>query len=339
MRHHFWEWYIPTYLFLGGLGGGIMCLSMILYVFVSGCSEAVAVALWFPVFFALACIAIGCCFLILDLGQPFVFYRAFVKNKSVIAWGARLLSVCMIFAALWWLSYIPLDFFQPLDDLLAPFRAFNMVVSGICGAGVMLYTGAMLSTLKAHSFWATPALPILFTISALSTGCAGIMLCAGIHPAMGLAANVLATEAVRNFVHVGDIILVFAEITVLLVMVLSFLGAGNPVQTKVAHRWVHGSYAILFWVCMLGLGLIVPQIINIFCGEIAILAHVVGPLLVLCGGCLLRFMCIQTDDRAECAPGEDRYFNKLKKKGEAEFLTRWTSNVQNDFYWYSENEF
>ncbi len=333
MRHHYWAWYIPTYLFLGGLGGGIMFLSMILSVFVYPGSEAVVQALWLPVFFALACIAVGCLFLILDLGQPTVFYRAFVKNKSVIAWGARCLSVCMIFALLWWLSAIPMvapiDCLRPIVDFFTTFRVFNMVLSGIAGACVMIYTGAMLSTLKAHSWWATPALPILFTVSATSTGCAGIMLFAGIHPLGGTADVLLATEAVHHFVHTGDIILVFSELFILLTMVLSFLGAGNKVQNAAAHRWIHGSYAFPFWFGMILCGLVIPQTINLFCGEIAILSYVIGPLFVLFGGCLLRFLCIQSDDRAEI-PGESRYFSRLKKKGEAEFLTRWE---------YGKNEF
>ncbi len=43
----------------------------------------------------------------------------------------------------------------------------------------MVYTGVMLSTLKAHSFWATPALPVLFTISACPRACAAIVLSLG----------------------------------------------------------------------------------------------------------------------------------------------------------------
>lgn len=340
MRHHYWEWFIPAYLFLGGLGGGIMFLSMLFSLFFFPGSEAVAAALWLPVFASLACICLGCLFLVLDLGQPFVFYRAFVKNKSVIAWGARFLTVTMICAAIWWLSYIPLDFFAGLDAFLAPARVPCLFLSGICGFAVMVYTGTMLSTLKAHSFWATPAFPTLWTISATSTGCAGIMLFAGIHPAMGDAAVKLATEEIKHLAHTGDIILVFLEMLVLLLMILSFLGAGNKVQNACAHRWIHGRLAVWFWVGMIGIGLVIPQIINICFGDVHVLAYIVGPIMVLCGGCLLRFLCIDTDDREE-VPGETRYFSRLTKKNEARaaFTHRWTTNKQNPFYWYTDNEY
>ena len=43
--------------------------------------------------------------------------------------------------------------------------------------------------------------------------------------------------------------------------------------------------------------------------------------LALCGGLLLRFLIVFTDDRAEI-PGETRYFSRLKKPG-TEFMTKW----------------
>ena len=56
---------------------------------------------------------------------------------------------------------------------------------------------------------------------------------------------------IRDSIHVVDIILVCAEVTVLLIMILSFLGAGNVTQKAVARRWVVGKTAPLFWLCLL----------------------------------------------------------------------------------------
>ena len=47
----------------------------------------------------------------------------------------------------------------------------------------------------------------------------------------------------------------------------------------------------------------------------------VAPVLVLCGGCLLRFMVVNTDDRADI-PGEIRYYNRVAKP-DAEFVKKW----------------
>lgn len=328
MRHHYWELPIYVYLFLGGLGGGMMLLNMIFTQFLFPGVPAVAEAMWLPMLVAIGCLALGCFFLVFELGQPFAFLGVFLKSSSIICWGARFLTVAMISAILWWACYIPLDAFSGLTAALAPTASLWAVLAGVCGFAIMVYTGVMLSTLKAHSFWATPALPVLFTVSALSTACAGVMLAAGIHPNGGLMQNLLAAEAIKEIVHTADVVLVIAELVILLVMILSFLGAGNKTQNKVAHRWVHGSYAPAFWGGMICCGLVIPEILNIFGSGVA--THVIAPIFVLCGGLLLRALCIFSDDRAE-VPGETIYFTRLKKKGEAEFLTRWDYAGENEY--------
>ena len=275
MRHHYWKWPIPTYLFLGGLGGGIFCLIAILSLCMHPDNPVVPLSLTWPGFIAIVCLGFGCLMLVADLGQPLVFYRAFVRSTSVLAWGARLLTVCVIFGFLWFLSYIPWEWFSGLAGWLANFRGLNLAIAGISGTCIMLYTGIFLSTLKAHSFWATPALPVLFTVSALSTACAAISLSIGWWPApavsftgseaailLGLA-NYQVSEGISHIIHELDIVLVACEIVVLLVMVLSFLGSGNKTANKAAHRWVHGSYAGFFWVGMIGIGLLIPELLYI----------------------------------------------------------------------------
>ena len=62
-------------------------------------------------------------------------------------------------------------------------------------------------------------------------------------------------------------------------------------------------------------GLVLPLLLNI------IGMSTPAAVLALCGGLLLRFLIVFTDDRAEI-PGETRYFSRLKKPG-AEFMTKW----------------
>ena len=61
--------------------------------------------------------------------------------------------------------------------------------------------------LKAHAFWATPALPVLFTISAISTGCAAIVLSIGGWPAQITLESLLAAALVLEILHIVDIVL------------------------------------------------------------------------------------------------------------------------------------
>lgn len=351
ITRHYWEWPIASYLFLGGCGGGIMFLAAVLTFFVfPGATQGAIIqaAFAWPMFLAICFLAFGCVLLVGELGQPLVFIRAFVKSTSVIAWGARLLTVAMVFAVLWFASFIPWEWFAPVANFLVPCREVCLAIAGIAGIGVVLYTGIMLSSLKAHSFWATPALPILFTISALSTACAAIALSFGWWPMDPVfytvnesnasdffaawrvygnsEAGILYTaysvmhEAI-HLLHTLDVILVACEVVVLLVMVLSFLGAGNVTANRVAHKWVHGGkWALGFWGGMIFAGLLLPECMYVFWSETAA-STVVAPILVLAGGLLLRFMIVYSDERAPL-PGEKIYYGRLVSY-KADFLHKW----------------
>ena len=310
-KHRYWGWQIATYLFLGGLGGGILFLTWVLSAFVFP-GENLTQVFMLPNFIALLAIAFGLFCLVEELGQPPVFYRAYVTATSIIKWGAVLLTIAS-FGSLFWL----LGNWSPETPVLGFLSVFNffgglsdvwLAAAGLAGFGIMVYTGVMLSTLKAHSFWSTPALPILFTTSALSTACACIMLSMCGWPGVAALSDLAAGHEIHELLHVLDIILGFAELTILLIMVLSFLGAGNRTQQRVAQRWVKGSTAPVFWIGMIGLGLVVPLIMNAS-GNAG--AGTIACILVLCGGCLLRFLCVWSDDR-QPLEGENKYYFRQK---------------------------
>lgn len=313
MRRLYWEWPIAIYLFLGGMGGGMFFIIFLLQMIMFPGSLAVGSALAWPAFLALVWLGGGCFLLVFELGQPGVFLRVFFNSwTSIIGHGARILSVCLIFGFFWWLSFIPI---APIANFFAFFRDINLVLAGISGFCIMLYTGILLSSLKAHSFWASPALPVLFTVSALSTACACIILSVGWAPTAVANATWVAAAEIKHLLHSADMILIIAELTVLLVMVLSFLGAGNKTAHAVAVRWVRGKTAPWFWGGMVCCGLVLPFLLNL--GNYVVPACIFA----LAGGLLLRFLIVWSDERAEM-PGENRYFNKLVGH-DADFLTKW----------------
>lgn len=273
-------------------------------------------------FWSLVAIAIGCVFLVVDLGQPGVFWRVWTTAKSIIKWGATFLVIAAVFALLYLLAYLgdSWTFFAPLSDALKPAAGVFLIIAGFFGLCIMMYTGIMLSTLKAHAFWATPALPVLFTISAISTGCAAVVLSVGGWPAQVSLETLIVSEVVLSILHIVDIILVVTEIIVLMTMVLSFLGAGNVTAKAAAKRWVKGSYAPAFWIGIVGCGLVLPFILYV--GGHGVASEVIAPVLVLIGGCILRFLVVNTDDRAPI-PGEIRYYERVAKP-DAEFVSKWT---------------
>lgn len=306
MRRHYWTWHIAVYLFLGGLGGGILTLAW-LFDLLFGAGQFFVTS----VFIGVVCLGLGCFFLVFELGQPPVFWRVFTTAKAIIKWGAVLLSVAMVAAFIYVVSYLDWGW----TDVFIPARSFCLGLAGITGAAVMVYTGILLASLKAHAFWSTPALPVLFTVSALSTGSAALSLSAGIWPLVEAQALFVAMQ---EMLHSLDAVLLIIELAVLLIYVLLLLGAGNLTAQSVARRWVRGKTAPVFWIGMIGIGLLVPLAGYASGGFFAAYG---APVLVLCGGLLLRFMVVYSDER-QALPGEERFFNRLPQRDEA-FLSAW----------------
>lgn len=341
----FWGWELATYLYLGGLGGGMLTFAAIIGIILSPSEMTSAMLVW-PVLMAIIVLVVGTGLLVFELGQWKVFYRAFVTRTAVIKWGAVFLSISMIFAALFlvfevsWFSFLP---FIPWEGV----ARFCLGVAGFFGACVMLYTGTMLSSLKAKAFWNTPALPMLFTISALSTGACLLALCYGAFPLpsewlmYGDLYNTAEWAVERHeaieLMHVIDLILVIVEIVAMLLYVLLMFCAPPSVDAKkVANRWVRGNWAFVFWGLMIGCGLVIPLLCNIHGLAMggSVLGNYVAPVFALLGGLLFRFMIIWSGDR-KLYPGEEKYYERLVDAGHGKefkpaFMRYWDEGYQ---YW------
>lgn len=176
----FWIWPIALYLFLGGLGGGMMATAAVVGLIIAPSALTSGALVW-GVFIAFLILGIGTGLLVFELGQPWIFYRAFVTRTSVIKWGAVFLSISMIAGVLFifwelsWLTGLP----------FIPYEGFAQVllgIAGIFGLCVTIYTGVLLSSMKSRPFWNTPVLPVLFMVSGCSTGAALLSMCIGVWP-------------------------------------------------------------------------------------------------------------------------------------------------------------
>lgn len=340
----FWGWELATYLFLGGLGGGMLTFAMILGLIVYPSLVTSGILVW-GVFIAIIVLAVGTGLLVFELGQWKVFYRAFVTKTAVIKWGAVLLSVSMIFAALFlvweitWFAFFP---FIPYEGI----ARFFLGVAGVAGFLVMVYTGTMIASLKGRPFWATPALPVLFTVSALSTGAACLSMCVGCFPLpmewlltpFNTVEGAEMVEAMKHFLHTVDAVLIVLEILVLMLYVMLQFCASNRYAKAIADRWVRGSWAFMFWGLMLTCGLIIPFLMNVLGGS-GWVGSIASPCLALLGGLLLRFMILWSYDR-RLDNGEEKYYTRLPKGssdhaiGGDEFMDYWDEGYQ---YWIEVN--
>jgi polysulfide reductase chain C len=345
LTKHYWIWPIALYLFLGGLGGGMLFVCGLMDIGFSdmltnvGLRSAAAYGggyAWsMAVFAAVALLGIGTFLLVFELGQWKVFVRVFIGGTAIIKWGAVMLVFAMLFGFVYFLFYLPPQwnlFFYSWTWL----RDLSCVCMMVLGLGIMVYTGVLLSTMKSKPFWNTPALPVLFTVSALSTATALIAVMAGIWPASDYVAAMyagggadavaeyapatlhVATEFVVEQMHFYDSILIIAEIVVILIYVLTMRAAGNVTAKAIAIDWIQGKKALPFWGGLLGCGMIIPFLFYRLGG---VAGEMLAPVLVLAAGCLLRFMIVYSDQRRPI-PGEERYYNRLPHGDEA-FLSRW----------------
>jgi polysulfide reductase chain C len=129
------------------------------------------------------------------------------------------------------------------------------MIGALLAIGLTVYTGLLLGVSTAIPFWNNSILPVLFTVSALSTGFAAAVLL-GIYTERGEAANLLPVKKVHVSLLLAEMLLIFA---------LLFTSAqANVASAQSVAKLLSGSLAPLFWGGLMAIGLIVPVIIEIY---------------------------------------------------------------------------
>ncbi len=264
-----WRWLIAAYLFLAGLGGGAYVTGVV----ADYLGESWVILSKVGVFLGFPCVAIGCVFLLLDLGAPMNFWRAgFKPGTSWIARGTIIITIFMI------LSVIHAAFWVWPFNSLAESEGGRRIL-GILGLvfafGTMIYTGILLGAARPIAFWSTAMVPLLFLVSALSTGIMAVILVGS----MLVGEHAGATAAIHTLARV-DMVLIILEI-----FVLSFYLQGThrvPESRASAEVVLLGAAAPLFWWGVAVLGLLAPLVFDLL--NVTILASICG----IIGGLFLR---------------------------------------------------
>jgi formate-dependent nitrite reductase membrane component NrfD len=172
-----WGWPIAAYLFLGGLGGGVAALSYWLGLEMAGNPAAARSVRRFGMAAGLASLVLGTLLLVYDLGDPAHLWHIFGNPRSWIFWGVVIITVFMVATAAYLVPEVTGDRTAvPWVARLQRAQPVLSLVAAITGVLVALYTGFLVSMAPAIPFWDTPALPLLFLVSALSTASALLML-------------------------------------------------------------------------------------------------------------------------------------------------------------------
>jgi len=304
-----WGFLIVNYLFLGGLSAGLFFVSA-LATFLYKLEEpspytriarlGALLAPW-PVM-------IGCGLLVFDLGRWYRFYKLFlhlrlVSPMSIGTWLLVFFNLVSLVNCYAWLTAAQRNaLFAKLPRALAFLRRFNYDIDpwrrhlaflGLpISVGVGIYTGVLLGAVQSRPFWNTNLVAQLFLFSALSTGCAVLIL--------GLARRERSVPELK-LLYGLDICFMVLEFFIVLPYLIHGQLSVQAVQDSL-KLILGGPFTILFWVFFLGLGLLTPLVIELLELVPVIVSnrefHYSRPiaagaaLLILSGGFLLRYIFV-----------------------------------------------
>lgn len=168
-----WGWEIAIYLYMAGMGAGSFVVGM----FTNWLENpSITIQAWgfsfdiakFALFGGPILAAMGAPFLILDLGIKRRFLYACLNPKS--SWVARGFLILSTFIILGF-AVLVISFFYPTVFIKRPAAWLALeILSLVFAFATAIYTGVLLKSVKYVPLWNTPLLPILFLVSALSTG-------------------------------------------------------------------------------------------------------------------------------------------------------------------------
>lgn len=267
-----WGWLVAIYLFLGGMGAGSLLTAAVVELTGERYKHAFCPTTLIGASVSGPLVIIGSLLLIFDLGagkmEPWRIIYMFTHFTSVMTWGIWLLTLFIPVSLLYGLMEIMDNYpgilawlrrflkFLPAE---IPYRSIRRVlasVGAVLAVGVGIYTGILLSVVRAVPLWNTPLLPLLFLVSAGSTG-------------MGLTIDLGATMAVpdvaRRFhaLPIIHIVLIGLE-AVLIGLVLAAAWLKGGVAAESALLMVSGPHSIIFWAFVVFPGLFFPFVVHAY---------------------------------------------------------------------------
>lgn len=284
---HIWGWEISVYLFLGGIVAGMMIISgYFLYrerhkQFITSCTVVPVIGI--------ILLSIGMFALFLDLEHKLYTWRMYMTFQiaSPMSWGAWILI--LVYPAMFSMMLIKLPGFIPKkfkillkwSDYINGNKKARQIIGIInmsAGAALGIYTGILLSSFGARPLWNSSILGILFLVSGLSTASAFVHMIAKDREESRLLAR-------------ADNLFILFEIVILGLFIINLLSS-TQVHIDAAKILLSGEYAPSFWIFVVGLGLLIPLLIQSLAVSHRIKHSSVAPILVILGGLILRFVIV-----------------------------------------------
>jgi polysulfide reductase chain C len=288
-----WGWQIAWYLFLGGLGAGATLTSLVASLSGSRFSaiERAGATLAGPA------VAFGTGLLVVDLGvgrrEPWRLVYLYLNWQSPMTWGTWILTLFIPIALMHSLA-VTSALAPRFERWVAPARRVCVraknplkMAAGVLALSTAIYTGVLLSVPPGFPLLNSWLLPVLFLVSALSTGLSAAVL-GGYLLARRQSVELDLHQWSR--LHIGLVVL---ELGVLLAWLA--VGSGSQAGNASVQMLVSGSLAPAFWAIVVVTGLVGPVLA--FIAEAAPREHsgrlsLAGEAGVLAGGLALRYLVL-----------------------------------------------
>jgi formate-dependent nitrite reductase membrane component NrfD len=304
-----WTALIWIYLWLAGMAGGAYLAAFAVNRYSGGKHDSL---LRLSTYLAIPLVVLGVLLLIFELGNPIRFWHLFTQFKviSPMSMGTWILMawviIAMIMIVSWWLQN---RVSEEAAASLAALREPLSIVSAVLAAALITYTGVLLAV-SSQPLWSnTVLLPILFVISAVSTGVAILVLAA-------LALNAFAggsmatLKSALNFIFGStewktpkEIVLQLAETDAIIIVleIIAMVGYIIWLATSTSGGdalavLISGSMAAPFWVGVVLLALLIPFALDLTIRGKAIevkgvmMTLTTSSLCVIVGGLILRWV-------------------------------------------------
>ncbi len=318
MDHFMWSWPIYSYLFMAGVGAGAIGVSAFVCLRGAGGNfgERYLVIAKFGAFIGPLPVIFGTGLLIFELGRPFRAFNIMTSNfwyqlinPSPMNFGGWLLLIFGVIAVLYaccfvdWKRFISGALADRLNGLADRWR---MPLASVCAPlaiATAIYTAILLGAMPSRPLWNSPVLWALFTVSALSTGIAAIMLFNRLsHRSQHQSSDDHAFHNSGFWLASYDAMLIVVELIIIALFIMyAYLTVYNQ-RYAIEVLLPGGALATHFWTGVVLIGLVIPLLVESFlvfrkiitgkAFQAPYLLEIVLPIAVLVGGFILRYVIV-----------------------------------------------
>ncbi len=289
MEHYDWGLPLAIDLFAAGLGAAIFMVAVAAnlaggrrYRRIS--TTGAIIAPW-PVI-------LGVLLLVVDLGRPLRFWEMMLRRShetlgiesimfkigSTMSIGTWLLILFVLGSLLYLVIAILAFPFKWAEKLQKVIGVIGLPIALL----VTIYTGVLLSA-TTNRVWGSLLLPIIFVASAMVTGIAAIIfILAAIRiakPDSKIGSDIPKLEVINGWTIAFQL---------LMVILFVIFGIGSAQMRAV----IGSAFGLLWWIGVIGLGLVLPLVIGIRGGAKNPPVSLVVSALVLLGGFFLRYVIL-----------------------------------------------